>query len=333
MKKLSIEQKAKAYDAAFKRARNIRFGNPQSVTANTVCEEIFPELKESEDERIREAILSGLKYLETELGWDAVDDVDILDVYAWLGKQGEQKPIPPVWKYKKDHLPLPCDSITLNKYGGVGKSPSGALVSGLWVLDFNELAKLPKEEIEKQGEQKSIWHNEDEEPQRDSLILLIMQSGTPIVVKIIEPNHTFNHGEKWAYIDDLLEKNRPQGKSTLESWKDMRLEVYQQASGNRHEPNCSDDTTKMFSLNDIDEIFEKIAEKKELKKLGQQEVTKTSDQVGCEANCTTTKEWSEEDEKMLDDAIGAVCAADYYTYDDKQEIEKWLKSLKQRIGG
>ena len=60
--------------------------------------------------------------------------------------------------------------------------------------------------LEKQGEQKSIWHNEDEEPKRGSLILLIMQSGTPIVAKIIEPNHTFNHGERWAYIDDLLEK-------------------------------------------------------------------------------------------------------------------------------
>ena len=39
-------------------------------------------------------------------------------------------------------------------------------------------------------------------------------------------------------------------------------------------------------------------------------------------------EWSEEDEKMLNDAIGAVGAADYYSYDDKQEIENWLKSLR-----
>lgn len=49
-------------------------------------------------------------------------------------------------------------------------------------------------------------------------------------------------------------------KNIVEIWKDMRLEVYQQASGNKHESNDSDDTTKMFSLNDIDEIFEKIAE-------------------------------------------------------------------------
>lgn len=50
-------------------------------------------------------------------------------------------------------------------------------------------------------------------------------------------------------------------KDIVETWKEMRLEVYQRASGNRHEPNCSDDTTKMFSLNDIDEIIEKISEK------------------------------------------------------------------------
>ncbi len=54
------------------------------------------------------------------------------------------------------------------------------------------------------------------------------------------------------------------------------------------------------------------AEKKELKKIEQKPA------------------WSKEDEKMLNDAIGAVSIADYYTYDDKQEIENWLKSLKER---
>ena len=44
--------------------------------------------------------------------------------------------------------------------------------------------------------------------------------------------------------------------------------------------------------------------------------------------------WSEEDDKMLDDAIGAVGAADYYyTYNDKEEIKHWLKSLKERMKG
>lgn len=42
-------------------------------------------------------------------------------------------------------------------------------------------------------------------------------------------------------------------------------------------------------------------------------------------------EWSEEDEKMLEDCIGAVAAADYYPFEDKQKMEKWLKSLKDRV--
>ena len=40
------------------------------------------------------------------------------------------------------------------------------------------------------------------------------------------------------------------------------------------------------------------------------------------------QEWSEEDKKMLESCCGAIAAADYYTYDDKQEMESWLKSLK-----
>ena len=63
-------------------------------------------------------------------------------------------------------------------------------------------------------------------------------------------------------LQDWLEKQgeKLQCKSIIEAWKVMRSEVYQQASGNRHEPNYSDDKTKMFSLNDIDEIVEKINE-------------------------------------------------------------------------
>lgn len=54
-----------------------------------------PELKdkESEDERIKKAIYTALRYLETELSWDTLYyGVDILDAYAWLEKQGGQKP-------------------------------------------------------------------------------------------------------------------------------------------------------------------------------------------------------------------------------------------------
>lgn len=68
-----------------------------------------------------------------------------------------------------------------------------------------------------------------------------------------------------AWLEKQGEK-KP-AKNIVEIWKDMRLEVYQQASGNRHEPNYSDDTTKMFSLNDIDEIIEKMSEQRLVDKI------------------------------------------------------------------
>ena len=62
-----------------------------------------------------------------------------------------------------------------------------------------------------------------------------------------------------AWLEKQGEK--PQDKTSIEIWKGMRLEVYAQVSGNIR-PNVSDDNTKMFSLNDIDEIIEKISEQK-----------------------------------------------------------------------
>ena len=88
-----------------------------------------------------------------------------------------------------------------------------------------------------------------------------------------------------TYKDKEKQVEKKPVKNIVEIWKDMRLEVYQQASGNRHEPNYSDDNTKMFSLNDIDEIIEKMGEQKLINKVepkfkvGDWVVSKTSNLV------------------------------------------------------
>ncbi len=140
-------------------------------SVRTALDTIIPELRESEDEKIREELIKHLRD-GAEGYMPAGDSKDYTRWLSWLEKQSYTK-----------------------------KDVDDAYLKGICNT---------KHELEKQGEQKSIWHNEYEEPQRDSLILLIMQSGTPIVAKIIEPNHTFNHGERWAYIDDLLEKQSEQ---------------------------------------------------------------------------------------------------------------------------
>lgn len=82
--KLSIEEKAKAYDEAFKRAREwYNELEPDSYTC--VVESIFPEFKErSKNERIRKEIISILK---GEVRYTSKEDTD--RYIAWLEKKGE----------------------------------------------------------------------------------------------------------------------------------------------------------------------------------------------------------------------------------------------------
>lgn len=179
MEELSIEGKATRYDKAIESLRaafyddNNRMCEEYRDACKRIIEPIFPELKEREDERIKKMIINTLnrdKILTEDEAYDCITwfekqgqsftkkDVDdaylkgICDAKHELEKQGEQVNMPK-WKYKSDNTPLSKDSIILNKYGCVAKSPSGALVSDVWVIDYAELAKLPKE-VEKQGEQK-----------------------------------------------------------------------------------------------------------------------------------------------------------------------------------
>lgn len=88
-----MEKYEQLYKDAFEKSKEFYTICKKCGANSTVefLEDAFPDLKKTEDEKIRKAILSGLKYLETELGWDTVGDVDILDAYAWLEKQGKKE--------------------------------------------------------------------------------------------------------------------------------------------------------------------------------------------------------------------------------------------------
>ena len=60
-------------------------------------EDVFPELQESENEKIRKGLIENFKwfcgdYPETTK-WGKDDDLLVKDILAWLEKQGEKKPI------------------------------------------------------------------------------------------------------------------------------------------------------------------------------------------------------------------------------------------------
>lgn len=91
---MTQEEKAKRYDGALERAREW-YNDPHiTIGLKGNLEDIFPELKESEDERIRKVLIDYFnRYKEQEeCGVKTFYGIPTDNILAWLEKQG-QKPI------------------------------------------------------------------------------------------------------------------------------------------------------------------------------------------------------------------------------------------------
>jgi hypothetical protein len=92
MKQLSIKQKAKAYDEALKEAIVAHKDEDRHLKAT--LERIFPELKESEDEKTKRVLHSITNKMSQHLrDIFSEEEFQCYDAWsnAWLEKQGEQK--------------------------------------------------------------------------------------------------------------------------------------------------------------------------------------------------------------------------------------------------
>ena len=83
---MTQEEKAKRYDSMFERLKEMYNNNKTNVAARLICERYFPELKESEGERIRKKLVQFFKEKDEE---DFEEWVPKAKVLAWLEKQGE----------------------------------------------------------------------------------------------------------------------------------------------------------------------------------------------------------------------------------------------------
>ena len=82
---MTEKEKAKAYDEAIERSKKL-YGDG-------ITEAIFPELKESEDEKIRRWIIDDIRYnMNNEPLNNSEYKKKAEKAIAWLEKQGEQKP-------------------------------------------------------------------------------------------------------------------------------------------------------------------------------------------------------------------------------------------------
>ena len=87
MEKLDYKEK---YEKALERAKNYREGHTLDVNPRIAMEYIFPELKETEDEKIRKELI---KYLKERSHSGFNREVRICnDGIAWIEKQGTKKP-------------------------------------------------------------------------------------------------------------------------------------------------------------------------------------------------------------------------------------------------
>ena len=85
MKELSIEERAQRYDEAIKRARALNNGETvDAEVGTTVCEYIFPELKDEEGERIRKKLIDLLYKVYINTSYITCAEHD--KMVAWLEK-------------------------------------------------------------------------------------------------------------------------------------------------------------------------------------------------------------------------------------------------------
>lgn len=228
MEELTIEEKAKAYDEALAKAVKIHRNYKGRVRAvDVVIEEVFSELQESEDERIRKELLEHCKnqakpYIQTGNKCPKIQSwID------WLEKQGEQKSFA---RYKVG------DTIYYNSFGEV-KSMIVANITtdstnNPMYEDENGNAVFEEDLIE----QKSAWTPMDEQ-HVENLLAIIEGHGYPgEVVWLNSLKDRVQSKQKnpvWSKEDDKILKSIIINIENLQFSEDMREKYHHIPNANK----------------------------------------------------------------------------------------------------
>lgn len=86
MKELSIQEKAAAYDKVVEKIKYVMERGVSPVLNKKDLQDIFPQLKESEDEKIRKALIEYFNAYPK----DYYGELKTSSILAWLEKQGKQ---------------------------------------------------------------------------------------------------------------------------------------------------------------------------------------------------------------------------------------------------
>ena len=381
----------KAYNKALERAKKIH-GQTEFDYEKGMMEEIFPELGESEDEKIRKELIDYINRLTA-----TPDNIDIYNSWiAWLEKQGEKEE-------PQTYDTGDGDIITYSETDGY-KAVEPKFKIGDWVIRSAEGFKHNAYRI---TEVKDYYVCEELKGRRVTFTF----------------NDVHNNFKLWDISDakdgDVLATSAgafiyngnngggscPGCYCGIDTLGNFRIGVEYHWTGKPVFPATKEQRDLLFKKMK-EEGYEWNAEKKELKKIEQPKLTEFEDEIKdmmddyrdaidendatieevkehaayllslipckhawsvedsskvqriCQyldeakkyyADITEVREcvewlksledrvqpkpteWSDEDEENLQNCCGAIGAADYYTYDDKQEMEKWLLQLKERL--
>lgn len=360
----------KLYEEALERAKikrdeYMRLDGPESYVPQDI-EYIFPELAESEDERIRKQLLNWFK----DCSWDAIDNGTLKrdDIITWLEKQGEPIKLSEEERNRFAKGVLSECAMSFINYLDSNKRKGKMCVSNGECEDienafhnsmWDRLHGYYCKYIDKQDEKPNPYSGTSFEYNEHTWGMCARDYGVDILVdsqlvahinrdgveqppkqewceedeknaleiKCLILNYRIGNGEYelCSWIDHLKERVQPQPIS-VPFWRivdDCVAKCWEPGGvcTNPHRDciNCPKDWNLGFTTHVGTSIEGNIsADPKDW------HVTvkpKISEDTAWNVDKAT---WTTQDETMLSDCIGAVMAADWYPYDDKKNIVKWL---------
>ena len=145
----------KKYKEALDRASKLRVQNPFD-TVGQMMEYVFPELKESEDEKIRKELIKVVSKFKEEV-WKELTDIHQSTIIAWLEKQGksidEEKVLIGA---RKDVAYSIISFLEEERFHMFLPSEYTDVESAVINSDWKKVYGYMQEILEKQGEPKSI---------------------------------------------------------------------------------------------------------------------------------------------------------------------------------
>ena len=157
---MTIEEKANAYDKAIGKAAALYKASEPMSGCNVILETLFPELKESEDEKVRKELIKHLKEL-SDWKEDEVIPVKNPSYYrqwiSWLEKQAERKT--PQWMI--DFLDDYRRKIGCSLDHDEARDVDGKILCIMQWLE-NQGAQKPEENKGNIGGISANWSEEDE---------------------------------------------------------------------------------------------------------------------------------------------------------------------------